>query len=65
MTKLSTVNTEEYLYNQSQIQARNVTERQYRIWKRRFPLLSSMLAVKVEISMAKIKATSRIHHCPK
>lgn len=55
-------NQAEILYNESQIRSRNVVERLYGIWKRRFPILHSTLRLKKETTMAVIIATAVLHN---
>lgn len=51
-----------YRYNQSHIKTRNVVERQYGVWKRRFACLSQELRCKVSNSMKIIVATAVLHN---
>lgn len=63
MTKLLNVETDsENLYNESIIRTRNVVERQYGVWKRRFPVLQKGLALKLETTLAVIVATAVLHN---
>ncbi|KAK9696012.1 DDE superfamily endonuclease [Popillia japonica] len=48
----------ENLYNESIIRTRNVVERQYGVWKRRFPILSTGIKLKLETAMTVIVATA-------
>lgn len=52
----------ENLYNESQIRTRNVIERSYGVWKRRFPCLTKGLAVKLERTLIIIVATAVLHN---
>lgn len=63
MTKLENTNTRpENLYNESIIRTRNVVERQYGVWKRRFPILSQGIRLRVETAMTVIVATAVLHN---
>lgn len=63
MTKLEATNTPaENLYNESIIRTRNVVERQYGVWKRRFPILSQGIRLEVETAMTVIVATAVLHN---
>lgn len=63
MTKLQNVQTPaENLYNESIIRTRNVVERQYGVWKRRFPVLQLGMRLKVETVLAVIVATAVLHN---
>ncbi len=53
---LQTTNRVEELYNESLIRTRNVVERQYGAWKRRFPCLSFGFRTKLDTTMAAIVA---------
>lgn len=52
----------EQLYNESQIRTRNVVERQYGVWKRRFPILSVGMKVRVDHVLPIIVATAVLHN---
>lgn len=52
----------ERLFNESQIRTRNVVERMYRVWKRRFPVLSLGMRVSLERVMHIIVATAVLHN---
>lgn len=52
----------ESLFNESQIRTRNVVERSYGVWKRRFPILSQGMRVSLERSKAIIVATAVLHN---
>lgn len=52
----------ETLYNESLIRTRNVVERQYGVWKRRFPILSLGLKLSLERAMTVIVATAVLHN---
>lgn len=53
---------EEALFNESQIRTRNVVERQYGVWKRRFPVLSLGIRLKVETAQDIIVACAVLHN---
>ena len=53
---------EEILFNESQIRTRNVVERLFGCWKRRFPILSLGINVKLERAMPIIVATAVLHN---
>lgn len=50
------------LYNESQIHTRNVVERSYGVWKRRFPILSMGMRIKLERVEAVIVACAVLHN---
>lgn len=50
------------LYNESQIRTRNVVERSYGVWKRRFPILSVGIRLHVARVEAVIVATAVLHN---
>ncbi|KAL0861600.1 hypothetical protein ABMA27_009099 [Loxostege sticticalis] len=50
------------LYNESQIRTRNPVERSYGVWKRRFPVLSLGLRVKLDKALVIIMATAVLHN---
>lgn len=52
----------ENLYNESLIRTRNVVERLYGVWKRRFPCLSMGLRVKLDTALNIIVATAILHN---
>lgn len=63
MTPFSQCNTpSENLYNESQIRTRNVVERTFGIWKRRFPAMALGLGIKIEKCFAVIVATVVLHN---
>jgi hypothetical protein len=63
MTKLQRVQTAaENLYNESQIRTRNVVERQYGVWKRRFPVLQIGMRLKIATVLNIIVATAVLHN---
>lgn len=63
MVKLEQANTAaENLYNESIIRTRNVVERQYGVWKRRFPILSQGIRLDVNTAMTVIVATAVLHN---
>lgn len=53
---------EEILYNEAHIRTRNVVERSYGIWKRRFPILRLEMRLKMETIQAIIVATAVLHN---
>lgn len=62
-TPLLQVNTPvEALYNESQIRTRNVVERSYGVWKRRFPVLAFGMRVKLETVKQIIVACAILHN---
>ncbi|XP_068082607.1 putative nuclease HARBI1 [Anabrus simplex] len=52
----------ENLYNEAQIRTRSVVERQYGVWKRRFPALSLGMRVSLEKAQAIVVATAVLHN---
>jgi nuclease HARBI1 len=52
----------EELYNESHKRTRNVVERKYGVWKRRFPILSLGMRVTLDHAMAIIVATAVLHN---
>lgn len=52
----------ENLYNESHIRTRNVVERQYGVWKRRFPILRLEIRTKLNTTLAIIVATGVLHN---
>ncbi|KAI4455517.1 hypothetical protein MML48_9g00004453 [Holotrichia oblita] len=63
MTKLQQTRTAaENLYNESIIRTRNTVERQYGVWKRRFPILRLGMRMKFETVMNVIVATAILHN---
>jgi hypothetical protein len=63
MTKLQRVQTAaENLYNESQIRTRNVVERQYGVWKRRFPVLQIGMRLKIATVLNIIVAIAVLHN---
>lgn len=52
----------ENLYNESLIRSRNVVERSYGVWKRRFPCLSMGLRIKLDTALQVIVATAVLHN---
>lgn len=63
MTQLQTVETAaQNLYNESLIRTRNVVERQYGVWKRRFPILRLGMRLKLETIRNIIVATAVLHN---
>ncbi|XP_055907449.1 putative nuclease HARBI1 [Eupeodes corollae] len=55
-------NPQETLYNESQIRTRNCVERSYGVWKRRFPILSTGIKVKLTTIQSIIVATAVLHN---
>jgi hypothetical protein len=63
MTKLQRVQTAaENLYNESQIRTRNVVERQYGVWKRRFPVLQIRMRLKIATVLNIIIVATAVLH---
>lgn len=63
MTPLSNPRTEgERLYNESQIRTRNIIERCFGVWKRRFPILSLGMRVSDNTVMTIIVACGVLHN---
>lgn len=63
MTPLVNVTTpEENLYNESLIRTRCCVERSYGVWKRRFPILSLGMRLKLEKVQCIIVATAVLHN---
>uniref|UniRef100_A0A146L3K0 Putative nuclease HARBI1 n=1 Tax=Lygus hesperus TaxID=30085 RepID=A0A146L3K0_LYGHE len=63
ITKVRNPSTEaERRFNESQIRTRNVVERSYGVWKRRFPILANGIRVKLERTQAIIVATAVLHN---
>lgn len=63
MTPLSNpITAAEILYNESLIRTRNVVERSYGVWKRRFPCISMGLRVKIDTALNIIVATAILHN---
>lgn len=52
----------ETLYNESQIRTRNTVERQYGVWKRRFPCLAVGMSLKPETVVVVITACAVLHN---
>lgn len=52
----------EQLYNESHIRTRNIIERLFGIWKRRFPIIALGLRVKLNEVMVIIVATAVLHN---
>lgn len=59
---LTTDNNASRLYNESQIRTRNTVERTFGVWKRRFPVLSTMMRTKLETIQDVIVATAVLHN---
>lgn len=63
MPPLDAVHTPaENLYNESQIRSRNVVERLFGVWKRRFPVLALGINVQLDHSFPIIVATAVLHN---
>ncbi|XP_018580381.1 putative nuclease HARBI1 [Anoplophora glabripennis] len=63
MTPLhETRNEAEALYNESQIRTRNVVERTFGVWKRRFPALAMGLRLNIGTTQAVVVATAILHN---
>ncbi|KAK4885926.1 hypothetical protein RN001_002197 [Aquatica leii] len=63
LTPLSNPNNrQERLYNESHIRSRNVVERLFGVWKRRFPILAYGIRLKLDTAMAVIVATAVLHN---
>lgn len=58
----SVTNEAESLYNESHIRTRNVVERSYGVWKRRFPVLSLGIRVACKKVQPIIVATAILHN---
>ncbi|XP_066581986.1 putative nuclease HARBI1 [Prorops nasuta] len=59
---LRTNNRSEELYNESQIRTRNVIERTFGVWKRRFPILVTGMRLKLSTIQGVIVATGILHN---
>lgn len=59
---LQTHNRAEELYNESQIRTRNVIERAFGVWKRRFPVLAVGMRLSIVTVQAVIIATAILHN---
>lgn len=59
---LQTHNRAEELYNESQIRTRNVIERAFGVWKRRFPVLAVGIRLSIVTVQAVIIATAILHN---
>lgn len=55
----------EKLYNESHIRTRNVIERMFGCWKKRFPVLSMKIRTELSRVQAIIVATAVLHMCKK
>lgn len=53
---------QENLYNESQIRTRNVVERQYGVWKRRFLIIAGTMITSIERTKVIIVATAVLHN---
>jgi hypothetical protein len=52
----------ENLYNESQMRTRNVVERSYGVWKRRFPGLALGIKLKLPTTQAVVVASPVLHN---
>lgn len=52
----------EILFNESQIRTRNVVERSYGVWKRRFPILALCLRLSINHCEAVVVETAVLHN---
>lgn len=52
----------ENLFNESQIRTRNVIERTFGVWKRRFPILSVGMRCRISLMQVVIVATAILHN---
>lgn len=59
---LNPITRPQKLYNESQIRTRNVVERCFGVWKRRFPVLSLGMRLKVSTEMSVIVACGVLHN---
>jgi hypothetical protein len=59
---LNVRNRAENVFNESQIRTRNVVERSYGVWKRRFPALAMGLRLKLDTTQAVVVATAVLHN---
>jgi len=59
---LNPVTRAEHLFQESQIRTRNVVERSYGVWKRRFPVLSLGIRLHISKVEAILKATAVLHN---
>ncbi|KAF0714735.1 putative nuclease HARBI1, partial [Aphis craccivora] len=63
MTPLSNPTTEaEVHYQKAQIGTRNVIERKFGVWKRRFPVLSVRIRTQIPTTLVTIIATAVLHN---
>uniref|UniRef100_A0A1Y1M783 DDE Tnp4 domain-containing protein n=1 Tax=Photinus pyralis TaxID=7054 RepID=A0A1Y1M783_PHOPY len=63
ITPLADPQTEaERLFNEAQIRTRNVIERTFGVWKRRFPVLSVGMRCKLHLVQQTIVATAVLHN---
>lgn len=56
------VSPEQHLYNESQIRTRNVVERTFGVLKRRFPVLSSIIKIRIDRVQGIVVATAVLHN---
>lgn len=59
---LNPVTESEQLYNESHIRTRNVVERLFGVWKRRFPILALGMRYKPELANTIIVSTGILHN---
>lgn len=59
---INTNNEVEQLYNEAVIRTRNPVERQYGVWKRRFPVIGQRLRLKLDTAMSVIVAAAVLHN---
>lgn len=52
----------EHVYNEAQIRTRNVVERTFGVWKRRFPVLSIGIRTHLQLAQAIIVASAVVHN---
>jgi len=62
---LNLITAAENLYNNAHIRTRNIVERVFGVWKRRFPVLSLGIRVKIQTAQDIIVATAVLHNIAK